>query len=219
MKKRSSEAATIETARSVWPRLAIISAVRQEQWKIAAGRHYLTGLSLVAVCSLFSVANAVEIAAFRTTGFTSQIDFKFDTNERIANNAGIEVSYTQQTSFVESIFVNTQNYVFHPRFLRLNLGAGVSFLQESYTGINDNNDHAYNLNIGGTLLEKKPYATKFYYRRSNPIVRASQRGAVKQVAIDYGVDLNFKETPLPIKLDLYIAHDKSNASSQTRAVN
>ena len=106
---------------------------------------YLFSISIITIFSICSVTNAAEIAAFRTTGFTSHVELNYDFDEQISSSAGTEVSNTQQTAYEEKISVNTQNYVYHPKFLKLNLGAGVTFSQEEFVvGNEDNGDNFKN---------------------------------------------------------------------------
>lgn len=188
--------------------------------KLASGnKGYLAGILIIAIYGFGSPTDAAEIAAFRTTNIDSQIELRYLSNERINSSAGVLASSEEQTNFEEEFSVQTQNYVFHPNFLKLDLGAGITFKQNSFEtefATNQDDNNSYNLNARAMFLEKKPYPVSFYYSRDNPTSFTGVAQLIEHENTRYGFDFALLEPLIPLKLTLFASHDEQSGGSPSQ---
>jgi hypothetical protein len=180
----------------------------------------LTVMSLVVFC-LYSGADAAEISSFRTTDIESHIELRYLFDERIDTNAGVETLNQQQTTYEEEFSVLTHNYVYHPSFLKLDLGAGYTFVQDSFeTGAisNNNNDGLYSLHGRASFLEKKPYPVSFFYTRENPASFPGLTERVQQTNTTYGFNFSLLEPVIPLKMSMFASVNEREGSSPNQIV-
>ena len=195
----------------------------QEPAITLASKCYLTciPIAIIALCSFASTANAAELAGFRTTNIDSKIELRYLVDERIDSNAGIVSGRSQQTTYEEEFSVQTRNYVYHPNFLKLDLGAGVTFAQNSYdtnTGSNDSDDNSYSLNVTASLLEKKPYPTSLYYYLNSPSIFIGLEEALQQENTRYGFKLDLLDPLIPFQINFFASYDDSYGNNSTRLI-
>jgi hypothetical protein len=169
-----------------------------------------------------SAGRCQKIALFRLTdieGFVSLRSFlEGDTNRRDSGTAEVK-SRQRQRDFEEEVQLLTHNYIYHPNFLKLDLGGGVVFAQkrfESDTRERTSADILYDATGRLTILEKKPYPlTLFYERRTSP---ASAGLAERFFLTDtrYGFNFSFLEpvAPATLNIDGLRQTQKGKSSSQ-----
>jgi len=185
---------------------------------------YLASLcvSVLATFCFCSITNAAEISSFQTTDIESSIELRYLSDERIDTNAGVETLNQHQTTYEEEFSVLTRNYVYHPSFLKLDLGAGYTFLQDSFeTGgdSNKSNDGLYSLHARASFLEKKPYPLSFFYTRSNPASFPGLAERVQQTNTIYGFDFALLQPVIPLRMNMFASHNERAGSSPNQIIN
>lgn len=171
--------------------------------------------------NVIAAAHAAEIAPFRTTNVEGKVELRYLFEERTDSNNGVETLKLEQTSYEEEISVLTQNYVYHPRFLKLDLGAGVTFVQDSYESTfeeNQDDDELYSLLVRGMLLEKKPHPLSFYYIRENPVSFPGFADRIQQTNTLYGFNQGLLEPLIPLNINIYASHSEYDGDSPTLVV-
>lgn len=218
-----SQVLTTDAGHAVKLRPVVYPSLRQVCTEISVSRAYLPGIFLI-IITIFCftpTANAAEFVAFRTTDIESQFELRYLSDERVSSSAGIETFSSQQNTYEEEFSVLTHNYVIHPNFLKLDLGAGVTLLQDSFetnTGSNENNDDLYSLQARASLLEKKPYPMSIYYTRDNPRSSLGLNESIQQTNTLYGFDFNLLQPLIPLQVNLFVSHHESGGSSPTRLI-
>jgi len=155
------------------------------------------------------------------TDIESHLELRYLSEERIDSNAGVETLNQNQATFEEEFKVLTHNYVYHPSFLKLDLGAGVTFVQDTFetdTGTSKSNDGLYSLHGRASFLEKKPYPVSFYYTRENPASFPGLAERVQQTYTVYGFDFSLLEPVIPLKMHFFASHNESEGSSPNQIV-
>ncbi|RME56474.1 MAG: hypothetical protein D6795_01370 [Deltaproteobacteria bacterium] len=107
--------------------------------------------------------------------------------------------------FLEEMNLSLYSYIYHPRFLKLDLGGGVLFTQERLAteGEDFSEDNLfYNGLVRLTLLERKPYPLTLYYRRRVPRIPLGRAGQIFVKDVEYGLEFRETVTFLPIFLEL-----------------
>ncbi len=179
------------------------------------------GSVLLLSCHYGSLASAAEIANFRTIDVEGEVELRYLHGERTDSNAGIESFRQRQNTYEEEISVQTRNYVFHPNFLKLDLGAGFTFVQDSFEtdiGSNSNDDGLYSLHGRARLLDKKPYPMTFFYTRDNPVSFPGLAERVQQTNTIYGFNLSLLEPLVPLRLNLFASHNDFSGDGSTQVV-
>lgn len=179
---------------------------------------YLVSLLTILFCL---TTHAAEISSFSNTAIESHLEIRYLSDERIDTNAGIETLNQHQITYEEEFSVLTRNYIYHPSFLKLDLGAGFTFVQDSFEtgGINkSNNDGLYSLHGRASFLEKKPFPISFFYTRDNPASFPGLAERVQQTNTLYGVDFSLLEPVIPLKMSMFASHNERTGSSPNQLV-
>lgn len=182
----------------------------------------LAAIPILAIFSIAIPANAVEFAAFRTTDVESAIELRYRQHESINSNAGIVSSSSEQTTYEEEFSVLTHNYIIHPNFVKLDMGAGFTLTQNEYetiTGTNQDKDDLYSLTLRAGFLGKKPYPSSIYYLRENPATFSGLEDPLQQTNTRYGFDLALRDPVVPFSMKIYSSYIDNSGSSLQRLVN
>jgi len=172
----------------------------------------LPGITLVTAFGCYPVANAAEIVAFRTTDVNGHIELDFTSSE---------IGNLSRSGSAQRFSILSENYVYHPKLLKLDLNASMLFSQESSdsnTASNDDSSDNYDLSAHARLLGGKPYPMSIYYTRSNPVSTYSSGETIAQKNTSYGFELDLLEPFLPLTMNFFISHDESSATSPTRII-
>jgi len=164
---------------------------------------------------------AAEITTFELTGVESFLEIRYLADERIDTSNGVETLNQYQTTSEQEFSVLTHSYVYHPSFLKLDLGAGFTFVQDSFrtgTGTNNTKDGLYSLHGRASFLEKKPFPISFFYTRDNPAFFPGLAERVQQNNTTYGFNFSLLKPIIPLKLDMFASSNKRKGSSPTQVV-
>lgn len=169
-----------------------------------------SGLSTLAgaVVCLSLLARGEEIAPFRLTGIEGNVSLRYTSDALITRNAGVQQSREVRPSFEEELFVLTHSYVYHPNFLKIDVGGGPLFVQnrlETDAGTNRSNDTLYNFISRFSFLEQKPYPFVLYYEHLNPSVSLGIADRFLQTTTKVGVNASLLQpvSPVSLNLDVY----------------
>lgn len=110
---------------------------------------------------------------------------------------------TSQLRFEEEINIITHNYIYHPNFIKLDLGGGLLFNQvryrteevDEYSG-----DIGYNAAGRMTLLGKKPYPLHLFLDRTNRVASGGLAESFLVVDTKYGFDFSLLPPLSPVRL-------------------
>lgn len=178
-------------------------------------KHYMPGV--VGVCYALSVAGipsntyANEIAAIRFTSFEGHIELRFREDKQTTGTGGSGSTETR-TSFEEEVFLLSHGYIYHPKFLKVDLGLGPIFTQsklENADGSVSDNTAELDLLARLSFLEEKPYPLVLYYEKNHPTVALSFTDRYEQQNEKYGFDFQLRQPLLPFKLSLGASRHKN----------
>jgi len=194
-----------------------LAILRRERLDFKRRRDYLRPV-LISICTItngliISSASAQdEIAAFRFTGFEGYAELRFREDEQTISQAGLG-STDKRSSFEEEIFFLTHSYIYHPNFLKMDLGFGPLFTQSkvesSISGSNSDDSSDVNLKAYLRFLDEKPYPLLLYYEQEHPYVSLSLTDRFQQENKKYGFDFQIRQPVLPFKLALGAFHQET----------
>jgi len=171
--------------------------------------------------SLHSLSYAAEITSFHLTDVDSFLELRFLADERIDTNNGSETLNQYQTTTEQEFSVLTHSYVYHPNLLKLDMGAGFTFVQDSFrttAGTSKTKDGLYSLQARASFLEKKPFPISFFYTRDNPAFFPGLTERVQQNNTTYGFNFSLLEPVVPFKLNTFASSNKRRGNSPTQVV-
>lgn len=182
------------------------------------------GLRLCAAAVLYALCYPAhaqdEIAPFRLTGIEGHVELRYRQDEEVIGSAGSSSTETR-TSTEEEFFILTHSYIYHPNFLKMDLGIGPVFSQadlESTTGNRSDDTNDYNASVQLHFLDEKPYPLLLYYNRDNPTVALTVTDRFVQKSEQYGFDFQLKEPILPFKLTVAASNHKTDGEGFERIV-
>ncbi len=152
----------------------------------------------------FALGQEPEIAPFRLTSIEGYMALRYAEDEQRLGSTG-GVARERRSTWEEEVFVQTRSYIYHPNFLKFDLGAGPLFAQnrfESDAGSSRSNDGLYNLTARASFLEQKPYPFALYYEHLNPSVSVGLTQTFRQENDKYGFNLALRQPLTPILLTL-----------------
>ena len=151
------------------------------------------------------------VSPFRLTGIDGHVELRYDKDQEVNGTAGSSSTQTR-TSSEEEIYLMTHSYIYHPNFLKMDLGIGPLFSQyalDTNAGNASDNTTEYNLNARLRFLDEKPYPLQLYYDRDHPTVALTVTDRYQQKSERYGGDFQLKEPVLPFNLSLGASHNQT----------
>ena len=165
--------------------------------------------ALLAALSLFFASvpcriYADETATYQLTDTAGYVGLRYRYDSKSTQQgAGPETKETRSV-FEEDVHVQTQGYVYHPNFLKVDLGGGVVFSQESLdtaSGAAEQDEISYDFNTRLLFLEKKAYPLTLYYNKSHPSVALSVADVYVQENEKYGMNFSLRQPVSPVTLN------------------
>lgn len=187
------------------------------------GKLYASLAACGVILSLMPGKNcANEIASYQLTdtGGYFGLRYRYDSNS-IQQIAGPENKETRAV-FEEEIHVQTQGYVYHPKFLKVDVGGGVVFSQESLktaAGSAEHNEDSYDFNTRLLFLEEKAYPLTLYYNKAHPLVSLSVTDEYVQENEKYGMNFSLREPVSPFTLNFEAYRQSNKGDSFTQVTN
>jgi len=145
------------------------------------------------------VSNTSKISAFKWTDFEQSIELRYRDDEQTSGLGLLQ----QRSLFEQEYSLNGKAYIYHPNFLKLDLGLAPIFRQVDFattSGENSSSTNDYNLYARFKFLEKKPYPITLFYENSHPFVQLSLTDRFEQETEKYGFDINVRKPALPFNV-------------------
>ena len=152
------------------------------------------------------------VTPFQLTGIEGHAELRYNENRQIDSDSGSSSTQTSKIS-EETIYLMTHSYIYHPNFLKMDLGIGPVFdqssLQDSSAGTVSDNSIEYDLNVRLSFLDGKPYPLTLYYDRDHPTVALSMIDVFRQNNEVYGAEFQLMEPVLPFNLSMGASHHQT----------
>ncbi len=171
----------------------------------------LCGLAAVVLCLPMFARGQEEIALFRLTGVEGNIALRYTSDGLLTESNGSKTREVRP-SFEEEVFVLTHSYVYHPNFLKIDLGGGPLLVQnrlETDSVDNRSRDMLYNLIGRFSFLEQKPYPFLFYYEHLNPSVSLGVADRFLQTSTKVGANASLLQPLSPVSFNLDVFRQES----------
>lgn len=149
---------------------------------------------------VLNAQSADEIAPFKITEIKGHLSVDYDSDRNTDVVSGGSNSTVLRESLNEELTLGLDGYIYHPNFLKFNLGGGPEFFQTKFESDTDSNEVStteYNFKARLDFLEKKPYPTTLYYEKSHPSVVVGPAQRIEQETIEQGVKLSLRKPLLP----------------------
>jgi len=177
------------------------------------------GMAKLALSLGFSgVCAAEEVAPFVLTGVDGNVAMRYLQNKETVSGA----PSTIYSNLQEEVFINTHSYLYHPNFLKMDLGGGPVFVQnhaESGALQQDERERLYNLSARLSFLENKAYPFVVYYDHLNPTVATSLTQSFILNNTKYGTNFTLREPVSPVLVYVEAFHQESEGVSPSWVTN
>jgi len=188
----------------------------------------LQGMALaLAACGCMSMAHGAEdFAGFKMTSYEGHVSLgglrdDFMTLQPAYGDFGPSLKTQLRTNLRGEFNVMTHSYVYHPKFLSLDLGGGPVYESASLDS-NDqrtrSNKALYNLYARASLLSDKPYRGTVYYEHLNPMLSVGPAEVLNQQTEKFGFTMALLAPTTPIPLALEASRTHTNGSSEVRVI-
>lgn len=184
------------------------------------GRSVSVGL-ITALLAVSNLSNSEEIAPFRLTSVDGYVGMNYLSDSE-QQGVGGGTSQNAIASMQEEIFINTHSYVYHPNFLKIDLGGGPLFVQDRVENngvVNRENTDLYNFATRWTFLEQKSTPVALYYEHLNPTVSTSLTQSFIQTNTKKGAVVTVREPLLPFLITTEAFQQQSEGRSNSLLVN
>jgi hypothetical protein len=171
---------------------------------------------VTAICYIPTIGWAQEFAPFRLTGMEGYFSLRYLLDD--FSFGGVSQS---RSTYEEELFLLTHSYIYHPNFLKLDLGGGPLFVQNRYESGGERstaNNILYNLTGRLTFLEQKPYPLILFYERLNPSVTLGLAERFIQTNTRYGLNFSLRPPLSPVLLNVEAFRLRSEGSGLQRVV-
>jgi len=152
-----------------------------------------------------------EISAIRFTDYEGYVEMRFREDEQTTSSDG-STSTETRTSQEEELFLLAHGYIYHPKFLNMDLGFGYVFKQSdfetNFAAVNDNSSD-YNLIARLRFLDEKLYPLFLYYEKAHPSVELTMTDHFQQESEKYGFNFQLKQPLLPVSLSFASSRQKT----------
>ncbi len=170
------------------------------------------GVALLWTAVSFSAYSADEIAAFRLTGAEGYVELRYRNNDQTTEVGDVTTSRESRIVTEQEIYVLTHSYIYHPSFLKVDLGLGPFFQQKKVdygAGLIEEDESPWNMDARLHFLEEKPYPLNLYYIQNNSVTGESlQRFESKYTKQGVNFSLLKPVTPIPLHIEGFQARTK-----------
>ncbi len=190
-------------------RLPCTTRLRQRASREVTRRAW--GLSFALGCLLSAPevrAQAPETTApFRIHGFDANVSLRGARDAETSRSAaGLTPLSQVRPVFEQEFALLTHNSIYHPYFLSLDLGAGVTLVQESYRSGEQRRSEPtrfWSAIARARLLEQKPYPLDAYYERTRHGVPLGLTERFFTTDTQYGAHFSLlpAASPIPLRID------------------
>jgi hypothetical protein len=176
---------------------------------------------------LFSVAGvAQEITNFKFTGYEASVSTNVQgdtssTTTPTANSNDVATSSQRQTDVRVEASVMTHSYVYHPKFLSLDVGLGV-ISSDNTLQFNELNvrtrEPLYNFSLHGSVLPEKPVHGTFFFDRLNSTPTLGSGESFNQLNDKYGFTTTLMAPLLPMSVILDVTREENKGDGSQRSL-
>ncbi|MDH5570901.1 MAG: hypothetical protein OEY89_03985 [Gammaproteobacteria bacterium] len=168
---------------------------------------YTGCISFFFILSLLSsaIVYAEEIRFFKMLDYDGALSLRYLVDDHEIYSQGILIQKSERPVWQEELTINTDSYVYHPNFLKINLGAGVIYDQTEYDSLvqsYDSSESLINFSAKLDFLSKRPYPVSFYYNKETPTVSTGLTGGYLQENVKYGADISLLSPFFPVQTRL-----------------
>ena len=173
----------------------------REKVKFRTAMHY----TVIFMSMLFSseILHAEELSTFELTGVEGSVFLRHFTDEQENINAGVVQDLDERTISELEVEVNTHSFVYHPNFLRMDIGGGPVFVSNEITELGGNSkvdEVLFNFNAHLNFLESKPYPFSVYLERRNPLIAPSINEHLLQENTKFGAKASIRKPISPVRI-------------------
>lgn len=184
----------------------------------------LGGLSIAFLLSAAGMAQ--EITNFKFTGYEASVSTNVQTDTSntvapIANSTDVLRTDQRQTDVRLEATVMTHSYVYHPKFLSLDIGFGaISATNNLQT--NDINiktrEPLYNYSLHGSVLPEKPMHGTFFFDRLNSTPTVGSGESFNQLNDKYGFTTTVMAPLLPVAVLMDVTREENKGEGSLRSL-
>lgn len=186
----------------------------------------LLWLLLGALGPVIGVAQAQEppFTTYRLTGWDGYVSTSYFADELSTYQGAIGSSpgsgqRTSQSDLRVEAFLMTHGYVYHPKFMTLDIGGGPIFQASALTtdSVTDRSQKPlYNLTATATILADRPYNGKVYFEHLNPVVMLSPGEVFQEENQKYGFAFSLLApvSPVPFTIELWRSHTQGESTQR-----
>lgn len=189
----------------------------------------LPSRGLIAVTLLlpvqFCLAATDEFSTFRLTGIDGHVSIGYVgddyTTETPGGGGSTVTSKQSQSDLRVDTMVMTHSYLYHPKFISMDVGAGPVFewVRDNNNGVTTRSNHTlYNLSAHARVLPDKPYNGSLFYDHLNPTLSIGIGEIINQEADKYGFTFALLAPVTPIPLTLDANRKEYSGSSASRVI-
>jgi hypothetical protein len=147
-----------------------------------------------------------EIRPFRLTDWGGEVfaRYSFDETENKNTQDGGKTRETRPR-WEEGFFLSTESYIYHPDFLNMTIGGGLTWVQsdlESNAGDNSSNDLLFNFIGRWRFIERKPYPVSVFFERLHPSVSLGLADSLTLEQTNYGGSFALREEISPVAINV-----------------
>lgn len=184
---------------------------------------YASTIALLLVFVIVPVSvYAEEISTYKLTGTDGYIGLRYRYDELLNQQSLNPATKETRSNFDEEAHIQTQGYIYHPNFLKVDLGAGILFSQEKLqtaTGLAKHDDTLYDFNTRLAFLEEKPYPLTLFYDKSHPSVALNVTDVFTQENEKYGMNFSLRKPVSPVLINFESYKQINKGSSFTQVTN
>ncbi|MBP6007040.1 MAG: hypothetical protein KA740_05005 [Rhodoferax sp.] len=183
----------------------------------------LIPLLMASGCQQTALAQSDEFQTFKLTGIDGYISASGNSDtDKSHQTSGGGIEQGQSSSEVRTdVFVMTHSYVYHPKFLTLDIGGGPVFTagrNETDGASSESKQSLFNYNVRARFLADKPFNGQVFYDQLHPAQTLSIGEVTNEQIEKYGFGLNLLSPLTPIPMSLEAEHRFNTGTGASRVL-
>lgn len=182
--------------------------------------------TVVGVClgsAFVTVGFAQEITNFKFTGYEASVSTSVQSDASstvapIGNSTDVIMTDQRQTDVRLESSLMTHSYVYHPKFLSLDMGVGVIESKNTYqaNGLTaETREPLYNFSLHGSVLSEKPLRGTFFYDSINATPAVSSEESINKKSNKYGLTTTLAAPLSPVDMLLDVTREVNTGANST----
>ena len=155
-----------------------------------------------------------DIKTFGLTDFGGEFSVRYLLDDW-SNENPYGVSFVNNPTWYEELYLSARGYVYHPAFLDWTVGGGpllVQYAYESEAGDNSGSETLFNFNAEFNFLDLRPYPFSLYLRRDHPEIISGSSGRFLVETNEYGIRGQLRAPLSPVFINWDAGHWDSAGS-------